>query len=163
MKLFHSKRQVLYLAIFLAVALAAIGILIWARPDEPVPTNTSTIPNQANEDVANPAQPDPYAKWKTYEDEAGRFSFKYPDNWQTLKCSDDRDDPAVYFGTDKRNLGFTDADSPSILCGGGTDFPPQAILTIYPAKESGNIYDTKNKAEKLTIDGYPATKSREVA
>ena len=93
--------------------------------------------------------------WVEYTDAALGISFHYPGDWVTLKC--DSGLGGLYLGSDGRNIGLGDSESESILCGGGTDFPPQIVFDI----STSDLTDFSRSG--LTIDSHRAIKAEAVS
>ncbi len=80
----------------------------------------------------------------------------YPRNWVTLRC--DQREKTLYMASDDRGLGRGEGES--VLCGAGTDFPPQIYVGLLPA---GSRYEGNAPAETLTISGKSAKKYVDVS
>lgn len=78
--------------------------------------------------------------------------FSYPKSWVTLKC-DDRP-KSLYLASDNRGIGKM-GDGNSILCSGGSDFPPQISFELV---EPGFASNGDITPQELRIDGHAARK-----
>jgi len=85
----------------------------------------------------------PISNKKSYTNKSMGISFEYPDSWVSLSCERSDDIQAVYFASDERGIGN---GNDSLLCGGGTDFPPQMSFMIIPTSDNQEL-----KAEFTTI------------
>jgi|GEM_PF-1746565 len=131
---------------------AATWLLYSQLEDEPTQEESSqqtSMPSQLPEDVTDS---------QSYSSQALNISFEYPPDWQTLVCEggDDTLEAAtaapVYLASDDRGLGIQD-DGSSILCGGGSDFAPQAVIF---SRES--IDTPAGDAETVIVSGIEAKK-----
>lgn len=95
------------------------------------------------------------ANWSLYSDPSGLYKIKYPGDWQLVRC---RNNNSVFFGSSPANVGFQgEEDDLPIVCGGGSDFPPQVSIQTVPE------LDSSDGGTQITIDGVSATKERIVS
>lgn len=87
----------------------------------------------------------------SYQNAELGITFEYPKEWKLVDCNDEY--KAIYLASDDRGVGIND-DGQSILCGGGTDFPPQVSIMVKPE----NDYQGDTQPTAVTIAGYPASK-----
>lgn len=78
--------------------------------------------------------------------------FSYPKSWVTLKC--DNTPQSLYMASDNRGIGKSE-NVESILCSGGTDFPPQVSVRLV---EKGFTSSGETTPQELKIDGHVAYK-----
>ncbi len=144
-----GSAHVIIVIILVIAIIALLGFVIWKNfinKDEP---HSANVNNVSTSDVETP--PPQGSDDKTYKNESIGISFKYPKDWVYLSCDDNPN--IVFFGSDVRGIG---GDNDSLLCGGGSDFPPQ--MSFYIAQTSGSVEDAADPS-MLNIDGLEAKKS----
>lgn len=107
--------------------------------------------NQQTEEKQKEVEKEKASVTKEYTDENLGITFSYPKTWVTLKC--EGRDNALYMASDNRGIGKQGESS--ILCGGGTDFPPQIS---FQSVDKANVYYPEFKPDELVIDGKNALK-----
>ena len=155
----HSSKQagsthVIVIIILVLAVLGLVGFVFWqnfVKNDTTKNTTTSETSNQQegqNKDRLS------------YTNEVIGVSFDYPKNWVKVECDNtyiENPKNTVYFGTNNYGVGILEGTT-SNLCGGGTDFPSQMIIT--KVNVSGEFTAT---ATDVTIDGKSAKKYTSVA
>lgn len=148
------KRSHIVIVLVLVVAVVALVWLIgWAWYKQPSPDSGQADPSSAQQQTDSDAT-DGAGGSDNYRHQALGVSMTLPENWLSLECQD-RDDDVVYFASDHRGLGHSSSDQ-SILCGSGTDFPPQAMVQRITHQQM--YIDESGAVSRLTIDGHDATK-----
>ena len=138
------------LVVALLLFAGAATWLLYNQNEEPAVEQSS--PQETSEPTQLP-EPDPDTQ--SYASAALDISFEYPLDWQTLVCDDTLEtttQATVYLASDDRGLGIQD-NGDSILCGGGSDFPPQAAIF---SRES--IDTPAAEPEMVIVSGVEAMK-----
>lgn len=157
----NSQRQngSAHIAIAIILVVAVIGLLsfvFWQnfiKSDDTQQTakNTSeTTLDQENRNIDS----------RSYSNKVIGIKLDYTKDWVKLECNTADVENAqniVYFGTNNYGVGVVDANE-SNLCGGGTDFPPQAaIARVNTVGEFAGTYID------VAIDGKNAKKYTSVS
>ncbi|MDB5162492.1 MAG: hypothetical protein JWN28_99 [Candidatus Saccharibacteria bacterium] len=142
-----GSAHVVIFVVLVAFIIGALGLVVWNNFINKEESQSSfTSSNGKSDSFTSPTQE---SDEKTYKNETIGISFTYPKQWVNLNCKDNPN--IVFFASDSRGIG---GDNDSLLCGGGSDFPPQ--MSFYIANGSVEI---ANDASSLIIDGLEAQKS----
>ena len=152
----NSQRQIgsahVVITIVLVVAIIGlIGFVFWQnfiKSDDTLQVSNDTSEKSSNQDKEN-------ANSLSYSNEVIGIKIDYTKDWVKLECDNtyvENPQNTVYFGTNNYGVGIVDAKE-SNLCGGGTDFPPQAAITRVETRD-----EFTGTYTNVTIDGKIAKK-----
>lgn len=157
----NSKKQngsahVVIIIILVVALICALGFVFWQNFIKS--DSTKEITNSGSETSKD--QVGQTVEMLSYSNETIGVKFDYPKNWVKVECDStyvENPQNIAYFGTNNYGVGIVEGDE-SNLCGGGTDFPPQAIVTRVTTRDefTGSYTD-------VTIDGKSAKKYANVA
>lgn len=154
----RNQRGSTHVVIITIIAIAIIGALGYVLWNAFVRTDSQQGTQQTIE--APQTQIDESTNLETFNSEVIGITFTYPKDWVKVECdSEHLENPqnTVYFGANNYGVGIFEG-SESILCGGGTDFPPQITISRVDTE-----YAFMGETAELTIDDKPAKKYVETA
>lgn len=132
--------------LIVVVAVGLLGLAGWrvydARQTKDDAPTTSQQPEQSKEENVQTTVP--------YENKELGIAFDYPKGWKLVDCDDEQQ--VIYLGSDERGVGIV--NGASILCAGGSDFPPQISMRVKPGNDHLGVTEpvmvAGRKAEKYT-------------
>lgn len=135
--------------LILVVLVGLLGFLGWRFYEARQKTDESPKIESTSQVSVKDTTPQGWVKYKN--NDLG-ISFSYPKQWKLVDCAS-IEHKFIYLGSDNRGVGIS-GDGKSILCGGGTDFPPQVSIAV----KAENDYVGKATPTLLTVDGHSAKK-----
>lgn len=133
--------------LIVVVAVGLLGLAGWrvydARQAKDDERTTSQQPEQPKKENVQTTV--------SYENQELGIAFDYPKGWKLVDCDDEQE--VIYLGSDDRGVGVVNGGA-SILCAGGSDFPPQISMRVKPGNDYLGVTDAVmvagRKAEKYT-------------
>jgi len=147
----QSRNAHVVIIIILVVVLGLLGFVFWQnliKSDNTQPTTNNTPETSLDQEDQN-------SDSLSYSSKVIGIKFDYTKDWVKLECDTkyvENPQNTVYFGTNNYGVGIVDANE-SNLCGGGTDFPPQAAI-----KRVDTVGEFAGTYIDIVIDGKNAKK-----